>query len=383
MDMEGRPLGTERPSVSVASDGASSQRFQALLAARAGAAEGDVQASMEDDFAARITDGRTDAAEVEPDVRDSVRRRPEGDARPSQDEARDADARDAREPDARREAVERGGDGHRQRDGESLSGEERARHVVDAADAEGASEEGSDAPPTASLPQTVTEQAPLELRAALPRAQSALPHAAPAGAAPALAAFGGAPAAGASRGPTVAPVAPVEGDRSAAARRATTAAPARSTAAERAEAILEQLRAQIRTGAREATLHLRPGDLGRIAMRVRVEGGGVQASIAAESPETLRVLEAHAPELRAWLAKDAGGPVELELGLIDPGGADAGDTSAGDPGSRGEAAQGQGGDGRSGARRAGSSASAAAAPAPEALARALTRTNTDGVDLVA
>ena len=90
-----------------------------------------------------------------------------------------------------------------------------------------------------------------------------------------------------------------------------------AAAMERAEAILEQLKVRIQTGGREARLQLRPVDLGRLDVRIRVDGGQVTASIAAESAETLSVLEAHAPELRAWLSKDGNESVELELYLMD------------------------------------------------------------------
>ncbi|MEM9382044.1 MAG: flagellar hook-length control protein FliK, partial [Planctomycetota bacterium] len=163
------------------------------------------------------------------------------------------------------------------------------------------------------------------------------------------------------------------------ASRSQAAAPKPGAAAmERAEAILDQLRMRIRAGDREATIQLRPADLGRLQMHVRVDGGAISATIAAESPETLAVLEAHAPELRSWLARDDAQRVDLQLELLVA--ADAEEHAAH------ERAQEQG-DGRRDGRRRGSAdrdPDAALAAAPDALARALAHRSAEGgVDLVA
>jgi hypothetical protein len=86
---------------------------------------------------------------------------------------------------------------------------------------------------------------------------------------------------------------------------------------ERAETIMRQLRAAVRFGPREALLELAPRELGRIGVRLAFEDGGLVATVRAERPETLAVLEAHAPELRAWLSRDGTEVRELNLGLGD------------------------------------------------------------------
>lgn len=144
---------------------------------------------------------------------------------------------------------------------------------------------------------------------------------------------------------------------------------------ERAEAILEQLKVQIRAGEKEARLQLRPQELGLLDMRIKVDGGVVMARLAAESAETLAVLESHAPELRAWLSREGTERVELSFERLDPGAGDGHDQAAA-------------GDARGQERRERGRRSAAAPLAPAAggdLAEALARTSTQttGVDLVA
>ena len=142
---------------------------------------------------------------------------------------------------------------------------------------------------------------------------------------------------------------------------------------QRAEAILEQLKVRIQGGDREATINLNPVDLGRLRLHVKVDQGAVHASIAAESAETLAVLEAHAPELRAWLSRDGAESVELNLGLMTSAEADA--QSRSEQGERGQ---------HSGSRRDQGSGGGISLASPEALLKTLaSRTAEGGVDLTA
>lgn len=121
------------------------------------------------------------------------------------------------------------------------------------------------------------------------------------------------PAAGAAPGPKA---------TTAAAKAAAAAPPAQAHTAEElelAETVMRQLRARIQLGGREATIELRPSELGRIGVRLKFEDGALTATIRAERPETLKVLAAHAPELRAWLAQDGVEVRDLDLGLADEG----------------------------------------------------------------
>ncbi|MDB4453953.1 DUF4976 domain-containing protein, partial [bacterium] len=137
------------------------------------------------------------------------------------------------------------------------------------------------------------------------------------------------------------------------------AAPAKpASSMQRAEAILEQLKVRIQGGDREATINLNPVDLGRLRLHVKVDQGAVHASIAAESAETLAVLEAHAPELRAWLSRDGAESVELNLGLMTSAEADA--QSRSEQGERGQ---------HSGSRRDQGSGGGISLASPEALHR--------------
>ncbi len=87
----------------------------------------------------------------------------------------------------------------------------------------------------------------------------------------------------------------------------------------RADSVMRQLRAKIALGARDAVLELRPSELGKISVHLRLDAGTLSATLRAERPETLAILEAHAPELRAWLAQDGVEVRELDLGLADAG----------------------------------------------------------------
>ncbi|MFT5285216.1 MAG: flagellar hook-length control protein FliK [Planctomycetota bacterium] len=70
---------------------------------------------------------------------------------------------------------------------------------------------------------------------------------------------------------------------------------------ERTSAIFKQLRMQLTPSTRHATINLVPADLGRIVIHLTVRGGKVTGDIQADKAETLKILEAHAPELRSAL----------------------------------------------------------------------------------
>ncbi|MHC4262585.1 MAG: flagellar hook-length control protein FliK [Planctomycetota bacterium] len=89
-------------------------------------------------------------------------------------------------------------------------------------------------------------------------------------------------------------------------------APRRAPDVERAAQVLEQLRAAIKPGLRNAVVRLDPGELGSVTIRLAVQRGGVQGRIEVESRETLELLERHAPELRAALDS-----VGLEVGDLE------------------------------------------------------------------
>jgi hypothetical protein len=110
---------------------------------------------------------------------------------------------------------------------------------------------------------------------------------------------------------------PVTSERSAARAARTTQASRTATPPEtrRAAEVLEQLRAAIKPGLRQAVVRLDPAELGSVTIRISVARKGLQGRIEAARPETLELLERHVPELRAAL-ESAGIEVgELELSL--------------------------------------------------------------------
>lgn len=94
-----------------------------------------------------------------------------------------------------------------------------------------------------------------------------------------------------------------------------------SEAAERASAVLRQLRVHMNPALRSATVQLAPADLGRLSIKLRVQDGSVHAEVRAESAETLSILERHLPELQASLASHGleAESFELMLGMGDEG----------------------------------------------------------------
>lgn len=383
VDRDGRSLGTERSSASNR-QGAGTTRFTSLLDAsvlQEGAVGRETLSAVEDRVAQRIRDGRTDAADQSPS-------RERGESVDAEPRDRGASRSAERSSEGRTRRPERGRPDKRG-SGEAASGpgesrissRERGIELTDASEAEGAAAEEvrEDLPVGPALAQ-VPQQ---------PVAQGVAP-AGPAGAANLpVAAIIGTPIAGFGAVQGARPGGPAEpslaaqrldAPRAEARRAPTVAAPARSDAAQRAEAILEQVKVRIQSGDKSALVELRPAELGRLRLQIQVDGGNVRATLGAESAESLAILEAHAPELRAWLSKDGAQSVELEFTRLDA--SDAGLDASG----RELDGRSGGRDGGSGNQRGPGQHQNADVPvgAPEALTQALARrTSEDGVDLVA
>ena len=67
--------------------------------------------------------------------------------------------------------------------------------------------------------------------------------------------------------------------------------------------------------ARTATVYLNPAELGRVSIRLVVDGDQVQVIVRAESPEALAALEQHMPELEASLSDRGFKDAQLDLAL--------------------------------------------------------------------
>ncbi len=394
LDMEGRSLGTERPSVSIsgrsAPESSSGERFGAYLrsrTSRAADSTGGAEQAVER-VAERIREGRTDAASERYNARreraaienrrpaseDALEQRLEEGATAASERSAEADSgQRVRRPSGRRQGS---GDPGGPESGRSEDVAAGPTGDPDAAALTGAADDPdpSDAlPGSVVLPLQPLSSGPAGAVAVAtpPAAGGAVPtHAA--AAAPGLAPLAQRGGQTAPASPPVAPTASAAPGETRAAR--ATAPPPPAASPERAEAILDQLRVRIQSGDREAIIHLRPDELGRVRLHVRVEGGAIHASIAAESAEALAVLEAHGPELRAWLARDGAESVELRFEAFtaeDRAAADARE----EPARRGRGQRDGGPGGRS---------SDASLATPEALTRALgALTEGDGVDLVA
>ncbi len=138
-------------------------------------------------------------------------------------------------------------------------------------------------------------------------------------AAPSTAAVGRAAALPAAAAPAAAPPTP-SAETPGATREAARPAPelpAEAREAQRAADVLRQFRMHLHPGLRTATLQLAPAELGRLSIRIRVEGERVQAVVRADSEETLRALERHVPELEATFSDQGFEELALELGLAD------------------------------------------------------------------
>ena len=84
---------------------------------------------------------------------------------------------------------------------------------------------------------------------------------------------------------------------------------------EQASDILKQVRLHLSPETRSATVNLKPAELGRVSIRIVVDGDQVQAVIRAESPEALAALEQYMPELQAALGDRGFQDADLELSL--------------------------------------------------------------------
>lgn len=91
-------------------------------------------------------------------------------------------------------------------------------------------------------------------------------------------------------------------------------APLRSHQEQAAE-ILRQVRVGLSADLREASIQLAPEALGRVTIRLRVEDGVLSADVHAQTPEALRALQHHAPELKAALAGNGMQASHLEFHL--------------------------------------------------------------------
>lgn len=84
---------------------------------------------------------------------------------------------------------------------------------------------------------------------------------------------------------------------------------------ERADRVLDTVRLRLQPGLRQATLQLQPEELGRVLIRIRLEGSTARAVVRAETSEALAILEKHVPELRAMFEAQGFEGLELDLGL--------------------------------------------------------------------
>lgn len=106
------------------------------------------------------------------------------------------------------------------------------------------------------------------------------------------------------------------------------AAPATTPEREQAADVLRQVRLQLFPEARTATVYLKPAELGRISIRIVVNGESVEAIVRAESPEALAALEQHMPELQASLEDHGFSDAQLDLALGYEGEASEGDEAS-------------------------------------------------------
>ncbi len=132
----------------------------------------------------------------------------------------------------------------------------------------------------------------------------------------------GAPVARASavgaRSVLAAPINDPKGTAEAVKARAEAKAPAETAPTperDQASDVLRQVRLQLFPEARTATVHLKPAELGRVSIKIVVDGDEVQAIVRAETPEALAALEQHMPELQASLSDRGFADAELDLAL--------------------------------------------------------------------
>lgn len=81
--------------------------------------------------------------------------------------------------------------------------------------------------------------------------------------------------------------------------------------------LVQSLRVQFRDGVGEAVLRLKPEHLGSISIAVRVENGGIRATVQAEAPAVRQWLESQQESLRSGLAEHG---LRLERFVVNPDG---------------------------------------------------------------
>jgi flagellar hook-length control protein FliK len=87
---------------------------------------------------------------------------------------------------------------------------------------------------------------------------------------------------------------------------------------DRAAQALDQIRVAIHPGLRRISIALTPIDLGRVDVRIALEGDGLVAHLRVEAPETYQALERHLPELRASLEQAGLDVTRLEVSQDAP-----------------------------------------------------------------
>ena len=338
MDMDGRSLGTERsstfqdgisksqPTARISAALAGGDRFAAMLAGRTEEGSGP---EPKVDLSARVREGRTDAATATYNAREArnkawkprnertVERRDSSESWEVADAEPEAGGQESSAGAAASEAtavavVSQGRAQSHSHGGPSqgTTVEVNAQTDPDTSDVQGLGGSIAVQPAAAGPIGSNLTQGP-----ALTQAASSVQAAA--SVAP-VSALGGAAS---SRGPAAQPAQAVQANASTSAAKGASkaAAPRPSLPPEDARAILNEVRIQILDGKREARIQLRPIELGRLDLLIRVDGQHVVAKVAAMSLDALAVLESHAPELRAWLSKDGAESVDLEFSLIETG----------------------------------------------------------------
>ena len=84
---------------------------------------------------------------------------------------------------------------------------------------------------------------------------------------------------------------------------------------EQASDVLKQVRLHLSPETRSATVNLKPAELGRVSIRIVVDGDQVQAVVRAESPEALEALDQYMPELQAALGDHGFQEADIDLSL--------------------------------------------------------------------
>ena len=121
-----------------------------------------------------------------------------------------------------------------------------------------------------------------------------------------------------ARAPEAAPIAGPKEHAPAGKARAEAKAPSEAPPTpdrDQASDVLRQVRLQLIPEARTATVHLKPAELGRVSIKLVVEGEEVRAVVRAETPEALAALEQHMPELEASLGDRGFADAQLDLAL--------------------------------------------------------------------